>query len=196
MEKLRLSQVLLVEGKYDAAKLSELVDGLILTTGGFSIFTDTEKQQLIKDLGRRRGLLVLTDSDAAGFRIRRFLNDIAQGLPVKNVYIPSLPGKERRKPHPGKEGLLGVEGMEAATLRALLAAAGQAAAPRAGRAITYADLYALGVSGTQGAAGRRRALLQSIGLPLRLSKKALLQVLNSLYSYQEFADICRDLAEQ
>ena len=86
MEKIRLNQVLIVEGKYDAAKLSELVDGLILTTNGFSVFTDAEKQQLIVELGRRRGLLILTDSDAAGFRIRRFLNDIAQGLPVKNLY--------------------------------------------------------------------------------------------------------------
>ncbi len=191
MEKLRLAPVLLVEGKYDAAKLSELVDGLILTTGGFSIFSDTEKQQLIVELGRRRGLLVLTDSDAAGFRIRRFINDIAQGLPVKNIYIPSIAGKESRKAHPGKEGLLGVEGMNIDLLRRLLAQAGQQiAAPRAGSAITYADLYELGVSGTPGAAQRRRALLGSIGLPLRLSKKALLEVLNSLYTKEEFAAVC------
>lgn len=90
MEKIRLNRVLIVEGKYDAAKLSDLVDGLIITTNGFSVFSDVEKQQLIVELGRRRGLLVLTDSDAAGFRIRRFLNDIAQNVSVKNVYIPSV----------------------------------------------------------------------------------------------------------
>lgn len=196
MEKIRLTQVLIVEGKYDVAKLSELVDGLILTTGGFSVFTDVEKQQLIVELGRRRGLLVLTDSDAAGFRIRRFLNDIAQNVPVKNLYIPNVKGKESRKAHPGKEGLLGVEGMDASLLRRLLAEADvQEPKPRAGRFITYADLYELGVSGTQGAAQRRRALLHSVGLPLRLSKKALLEVLNSLYSYEEFAVLIENQKE-
>lgn len=191
MDKIRLNRVLIVEGKYDAAKLSDLVDGLIITTNGFSIFSDTEKQQLIVELGRRRGLLVLTDSDAAGFRIRRFLNDIAQNVPVKNVYIPSIAGKESRKPHAGKEGLLGVEGINAELLRSLLEKAGETEAPpRSGRSITYADLYELGISGTAGAADRRRALLQKAGLPLRLSKKALLEVVNSLYTYEEFAQIC------
>ncbi len=193
MEKIRINSVLIVEGKYDAAKLSDLVDGLIITTNGFSVFSDTEKQQLIVELGRRRGLLVLTDSDAAGFRIRRFLNDIAQNVPVKNVYIPSVAGKESRKPHAGKEGLLGVEGMDAALLRRLLEQAGEKEAPaRAGRSITYADLYELGVSGTAGAAQRRRDLLQKAGLPLRLSKKALLDVVNSLYSYEEFVQLCEE----
>lgn len=191
MEKIRLNRVLIVEGKYDAAKLSDLVDGLIITTNGFSVFSDVEKQQLIVELGRRRGLLVLTDSDAAGFRIRRFLNDIAQNVSVKNVYIPSVVGKESRKPHAGKEGLLGVEGMNAELLRSLLAKAGETEAPpRTGREITYADLYELGISGTTGASDRRRALLEKAGLPLRLSKKALLEVVNSLYSYDEFANLC------
>ncbi len=195
MEKIRINSVLVVEGKYDAAKLSDLVDGLIITTNGFSVFSDTEKQQLIVELGRRRGLLVLTDSDAAGFRIRRFLNDIAQNVPVKNVYIPNVAGKESRKSHAGKEGLLGVEGMDAALLRRLLEQAGEKEVPaRAGRDITYADLYELGVSGTAGAAQRRRDLLQKAGLPLRLSKKALLDVVNSLYSYEEFAQLCREPA--
>ncbi len=191
VEKIRLNRVLVVEGKYDAAKLSDLVDGLIITTNGFSVFSDEEKQQLIVELGRRRGLLVLTDSDAAGFRIRRFLNDIAQNVSVKNVYIPSVEGKERRKAHAGKEGLLGVEGIDAALLRRLLENAGeQTALPRTGRSITYADLYELGVSGTPGAAERRRELLRTAGLPLRLSKKALLEVVNSLYTYEEFAALC------
>ena len=191
MDKIRLNRVLIVEGKYDAAKLSDLVDGLIITTNGFSVFSDTEKQQLIVELGRRRGLLVLTDSDAAGFRIRRFLNDIAQNVSVKNVYIPSVAGKESRKPHAGKEGLLGVEGIDADTLRRLLEKAGETEAPpRSGRSITYADLFELGISGTAGAADRRRALLHKTGLPLRLSKKALLEVVNSLYTYEEFVEIC------
>lgn len=190
MEKIRLTPVLVVEGKYDAVKLGELVDGLILTTQGFSIFTDSEKQQLIRRLGRRRGLLILTDSDAAGFRIRRFLNDIAQGLPVKNLYIPGIAGKERRKSHPGKEGLLGVEGMDATLLRRLLREADVTpAAPRSGRAVSYADLYEWGLSGTAGAADKRRLLLEQLGLPQRLSKKALLEVIGSLYTYEEFVQV-------
>lgn len=196
MDKIRIDRILIVEGKYDAAKLSDLVDGLIITTNGFSVFSDTEKQQLIVELGRRRGLLVLTDSDAAGFRIRRFLNDIGQNISVKNIYIPSIAGKESRKPHAGKEGLLGVEGIDAALLRQLLSEAGEkSAVPRSGRKITYADLYELGVSGTSGAADRRRALLHEAGLPLRLSKKALLEVINSLYSYEEFVQLCQSAAK-
>jgi len=187
MDKIRLEPVLVVEGKYDAAKLSELVDGLIITTEGFSVFTSEEKQQLIVELGRRRGLLVLTDSDAAGFRIRRFINDIAQDISVKNIYIPGIAGKEKRKARPGKEGLLGVEGMNIDLLRRLLIQADQPLVQsKTGERITYADLFEMGISGTAGAADRRRMLLQKAGLPVRLSKKALLEVLNSLYSKEEF----------
>ena len=186
-EKLRVREVLVVEGKYDAARLQNLVDGLVLCTGGFNVFTSEETKERILRLGRARGLCVLTDSDAAGFRIRRYLNDIAQGLSVKNAYIPAMPGKERRKAKPGKEGLLGVEGVPSeAILRALQTAGAREKAKRAGRAITYTDLYELGLSGTEGSAGVRRAWLQSLGLPPRLSKKALCEVLNSLYTYEEF----------
>ena len=186
-EKLRVREVLVVEGKYDAARLQNLVDGLVLCTGGFNVFTSEETKELILRMGRARGLCVLTDSDAAGFRIRRYLNDIAQGLSVKNAYIPAMPGKERRKAKPGKEGLLGVEGVPSeAILRALQTAGAREKAKRAGRAITYTDLYELGLSGTEGSAGVRRAWLQSLGLPPRLSKKALCEVLNSLYTYEEF----------
>lgn len=186
MNRLRVEEIILVEGKYDAAKLADLVDGLILTTDGFSIFHNEEKKRLILELGRKRGILVLTDSDAAGFRIRSYLNQLARGITVKNAYIPAVAGKERRKAAPSKEGLLGVEGVPAETiLRALRAAGAHERAGRAGRAITYADLYEWGLSGTAGSAGARRAWLQSIGLPPRLSKKALCEVLNSLYTYEE-----------
>lgn len=186
MNRLRVEEIILVEGKYDAAKLADLVDGLILTTDGFSIFHNEEKKRLILELGRKRGILVLTDSDAAGFRIRSYLNQLARGITVKNAYIPALAGKERRKAAPSKEGLLGVEGVPAETiLRALRTAGARERAGRAGRAITYADLYEWGLSGTAGSAGARRAWLQSVGLPPRLSKKALCEVLNSLYTYEE-----------
>lgn len=180
----------MVEGKYDAAMLSNLVDGLIVTTGGFSIFSDPEKRALLKKLGKERGLLILTDSDAAGFRIRRYINQFAAGVPLKNVYIPSVKGKEARKDTPSKEGLLGVEGMPAQLLYEALAQAGATAlSQKSGREITFTDLYELGLSGGTDSAVKRRTLLERLGLPPRLSKKALLEVLNGLYSYEEFCRI-------
>ena len=165
MKKLRVEEVIVVEGKYDAVKLADLVDGLILTTNGFSVFKNAETKRLLVELGKKRGIIVLTDSDDAGF----------------------IAGKERRKAQPSKEGVLGVEGVPSeAILRALQTAGAREKAKRAGRAITYTDLYELGLSGTEGSAGVRRAWLQSLGLPPRLSKKALCEVLNSLYTYEEF----------
>lgn len=190
MNRLRVEEVILVEGKYDAVKLADLVDGLILTTNGFSIFHNEDAKRLILELGKKRGIIVLTDSDAAGFRIRNHINQFARGITVKNAYIPAIAGKEPRKAAPSKEGLLGVEGVPAeAILTALRTAGAHERAARAGRAITYADLYEWGLSGTAGSAGARRAWLQSIGLPLRLSKKALCEVLNSLYTYEELMQL-------
>lgn len=190
MNRLRVEEVMLVEGKYDAVKLADLVDGLILTTNGFSVFRNEETKRLILTLGQKRGLIVLTDSDAAGFRIRNYIGKIAQNIPVKHAYIPAIAGKERRKASPSKEGLLGVEGVPAeAILQALRTAGARERAARAGRAITYADLYEWGLSGTAGSAQTRRAWLQAIGLPPRLSKKALCEVLNSLYTYEELVQL-------
>ena len=187
MSKLRIEEIIVVDGKYDAVKLSDLVDALIVPTKGFSIFTSEETKQLILRLGKKRGIIVLTDSDAAGFRIRNYVNKIAVGLPVKNAYVPALAGKEKRKSQPSKEGLLGVEGVPAeAILQALRTAGAHPSAERQGRQITYTDLFELGLSGTQGSAERRRIWLSAIGLPPRLSKKALCETLNSLYSYEEF----------
>lgn len=185
-KRLRVEEIIVVEGKYDAVKLAGLVDGLVIPTGGFSVFTASETKELIVSLGKKRGIIVLTDSDAAGFRIRAYINKIAQGLCVKNAYIPVIEGKESRKAKPGKEGILGVEGVPGELILQALRAAGASAQPhKSGRLITYADLYELGLSGTQGSAQQRRTWLQSIGLPPRLSKKALCEVLNSLYGYEE-----------
>ena len=188
MSRLRIREVVVVEGKYDAVKLADIVDGLILPVGGFSVFTSEETKQLLRRLGRERGLLILTDSDAAGFRIRAYINKLAQGMDVKNAYIPSLAGKEPRKPRPSGEGLLGVEGVPADVIVRAIRAAGVCEAPARSekRPITYADLYEQGLSGTQNSAEARRAWLASIGLPPRISKKGLLEALNSLYTYEEF----------
>lgn len=189
MSKLRIEEVIVVEGKYDAVKLADLVDALIVPTKGFSIFTSEETKQLILKLGQKRGIIVLTDSDAAGFRIRNYVNKLAAGLCVKNAYVPALAGKEKRKSQPSKEGLLGVEGVPAeAIVRALRTVGAHEAKARSGRQITYTDLFELGLSGTQGSAEKRRAWLASIGLPPRLSKKALCEALNSLYTYEEFVE--------
>lgn len=188
MDKLRLQEVVVVEGKYDAAKLSTLVDGLILPVGGFSVFSSEETKALLRRLGAARGLIILTDSDAAGFRIRAYVNQLARGLAVKNVYIPAVSGKESRKERPSKEGLLGVEGVDAEIILRALKAAGVDASPAKPdrRMITYTDLYQAGLSGGEGSAQRRRAWLASVNLPPRLSKKGLLEALNSLYTYEEF----------
>lgn len=198
-EKLRVREVIIVEGKYDATALAGFVDGLILTTGGFSVFSDEEKKALIRRLGGERGLLILTDSDAAGFRIRRYVEQIAKGCVVKHAYIPAVPGKESRKATPGKEGILGVEGMSRRVLAEALAKAGagvEAAAPpgetgEKADPVTHADLYEWGLSGGVGSAGKKRDFLQRAGLPPRLSKNAMCRVLNSLYTKQEVEAMLR-----
>ena len=189
-ELLHTDRVLVVEGKYDAARLSHLTDALILLTDGFGIYKDKKRQHLFKTLARKNGLILFTDSDAAGFRIRTYITNLVGAEHVVQAYVPAIHGKEKRKPQPGKEGLLGVEGVDdAIVLQALkdaLGAEAGAAAPRPeGRAITYADLYDWGLSGTPGSAERKYALLNALGLPPRLSKKELVEALNRLYRFEE-----------
>lgn len=189
---MRVNEVLIVEGKYDAARLSGIVEGLILTTGGFSIYRDEEKRELIKTLGKKRGIIILTDSDAAGFRIRNYIQNFAKGAVIKNAYVPAVVGKESRKSAPSKEGTLGVEGLpNEVILQALRRAGATESAARAGRQLTYTDLYELGLSGKAGSSDRRRRLLSTIGMPARLSKKALLEALSCTYTYEELAAIAR-----
>ena len=190
-EMIHTDRVLIVEGKYDAVRLAHLTDAMILLTDGFGIYKDKQRQQLFRALAQKNGLILLTDSDAAGFRIRNYITNMVGAQNVVQAYVPAIHGKEKRKAQPGKEGLLGVEGVDDALVRqalldALGAEAGAAPVRPEGRQITYTDLYELGLSGTEGSAGVRRAWLQSLGLPPRLSKKALCEVLNSLYTYEEF----------
>lgn len=188
--KLTIRPAVIVEGRYDAARLTNLVDTLILTTDGFAIFKDKARQKLFKQTARARGLIVLTDSDAAGFRIRHFVTNLAGTAYVRQAYVPAIPGKESRKAEPGKEGLLGVEGIrDELILQALQTALASVpdtpeATPENSRPITYTDLYEWGISGTANSAERRRTLLSRLGLPPRLSKKELLSVLNTLYTYE------------
>ncbi len=186
-------RAVIVEGKYDKIRLSGVIDGLILTTDGFGIFSDKEKQKLIRKLAEEKGLLILTDSDAAGFRIRNFLKNIVPEQQILHAYIPDIYGKERRKAAPSKEGKLGVEGVDTRTLETALMRCGafQSADGRAAkREIAYADLYEAGLSGKEGAAEKRRELLISLGLPARLTGKSFLQVLNTFMTYEDF---CKQL---
>ena len=190
---LRIKEAIVVEGRYDKNTLSQLVDTVILETAGFGIFKDRQRLALLRRLAQQRGLVVLTDSDGAGFVIRNFLKGSIPPERVKHAYIPDVYGKERRKRQAGKEGKLGVEGMRPEVLEAALRRAGatfleegaSGGPPR--RAITKADLFALGLSGGPGSAEKRQALMRELELPEHLSPNALLEVLNALYSYEELA---------
>ena len=189
---LKIKEAIVVEGRYDKNTLSQLVDTVILETSGFAIFNNKERLALFRRLAESRGLVVLTDSDGAGFVIRNHLKGAIDPALVKHAYIPDVFGKEKRKRAPGKEGKLGVEGMRPAVLEEALRHAGctfldepsGGAQPR--RAITKADLFALGLSGGPDSAAKRAALLQKLDLPVHLSANALLDVLNALYTYEEF----------
>ena len=191
----KISQVIVVEGKYDLIKLSSFVDALIITTDGFGIFKDKEKRELLKTVGEKNGVIILTDSDAAGFKIRAFLSSILPKECVKHAYIPSIEGKEKRKDFPSKEGLLGVEGVDEATIISALELAG--AESRAldlnDRKITKFDLYDFGFCGQKNSSDLRRSFLKSLNLPQRLNSNSMLNVLNSLMSYNEFAEHIKNM---
>ena len=192
---LRIREVIVVEGRYDKNTLSQLVDTLILETGGFQIFKDPEQMALLERAARRRGLVVLTDSDGAGFVIRNRIKGVIPGRFLKHAYIPDVYGKERRKRLRGKEGKLGVEGMPPEVLEKVLRRAGatflegDAWAARRGPALTKGDLFAAGLSGGADSARKRQELLRRLELPEHMSANALLAVLNGCYTREEAEDI-------
>ena len=194
-----LSQVVIVEGRYDKIKLDSVVDGIVLTTDGFEIFRDTARQQLFRHFAKENGIIVLTDSDDAGFKIRKFISDIAGDGKVYHAYIPEQAGKERRKPKAGKAGLLGVEGIDTETIytaiKNCLVESGikPAKDKKEIKQITAADLYEDGFNGQPGAAVRRRKLLETANLPTRLSTKAMLDVLTRIYGYDRYKEMVRDI---
>ena len=194
---LHLRQAIVVEGKYDKIRLESLVDAPILVTNGFQIYKDKEKAALLRTLGRQKGLLVLTDSDHAGFQLRGYIRSIAKDADIKQVYIPQIKGKERRKQKPGKENLLGVEGIDAQTLYTLLQNAGvsveKEAAGENARRITKLDFFEDGLSGGADAANRRALLLKRLGLPSYLTANALLEVINSMMTYEEYQTFIKQL---
>ena len=183
----RIKEVIVVEGRYDKNTLSQIVDATVITVGGFSVFNDKEKLAFLRRLAAEKGLIVLTDSDGAGFVIRNYLKGALPKEQVKQAYIPDVQGKERRKRRAGKEGKLGVEGMKPDVLLEALRRAGATFLDETGEdlparePITKADLFALGLTGGADSAVRRKALLKRLELPEHLTANGMLEALNLLY---------------
>lgn len=192
---IRIREAIVVEGKYDKNKLRQMVDAPVFTTDGFGIMNDGAMMELLRRVAQERGLIILTDSDGAGFVIRNYLKGAIPKEQVKHAYVPDIYGKERRKRAPGKEGKLGVEGMKPEVLVDALLKAGatvegeEAAAPRG--ELTPADLFLLGLTGTPDSANRRAALLKELKLPEHMNAKALLTLLNALYTPAEVAELVK-----
>ncbi|MCI9609673.1 MAG: DUF4093 domain-containing protein [Oscillibacter sp.] len=185
----RIREVIVVEGRYDKNTVSQVVDATVVTLGGFAVFNDKEKLAFLRRLAEKRGLIILTDSDGAGFLLRNYLKGALPKDKVKQAYIPDVKGKERRKRKGGKEGKLGVEGMSPAVLLEALRRSGATfegeAPPQRREAVTKADLFGLGLAGGTGSAEKRRELLKRLGLPEHLTANGMLEALNLLFSREE-----------
>ncbi|MCH5198464.1 MAG: DUF4093 domain-containing protein [Oscillospiraceae bacterium] len=183
------SRAVIVEGKYDKIRLSSFIDALIIETDGFGIFSDKEKREFIKKTAREKGLIVITDSDAAGFKIRNYILNLAKNADIINVYIPDVFGKEKRKAEFSKEGKIGVEGMSTAALEEALKKSGffeEKENSSDSSPITNADLFEAGFTGGENSAQKRRDFLSFLGLPSRLTGQTLIRTLNSFLTRDEF----------
>ena len=194
---IRIKQAIITEGRYDKIRLSNIVDAVIICTNGFSIFKDKEKQELIKSLAEKTGIIILTDSDSAGFKIRSFIRGFVKNGEVLNAVTPDIYGKERRKLQPSKQGKLGVEGIpDQMIIQALINAGAtelnSSPQPENSDPVTRSDLMVLGLIGSEGSAERRRMLQRRLGLPELLSAKLLLEVVNKMYSRSEFIAIAKE----
>lgn len=192
----KIKQAIVVEGKYDQNTLLQLVDATIFQTRGFGVMHDKALLELLRKAARTTGLIIFTDSDGAGFVIRNFLKGALPKEGVLHAYIPDIPGKEKRKRAPGKEGLLGVEGMTKEILLEALENAGAdlggEAAKKPGDTITKFDLYTAGLSGKPDSASKRAAFLEKLRFPAHMSANALLDALNLLYTREEFLSLFED----
>ena len=192
----KIREAILVEGRYDKNTLSQIVDAPILETAGFGIFKDKKQLALLRQVAERRGLIVFTDSDGAGFVIRNHIKSTIPGKYLKHAYIPDIYGKERRKAVPGKEGKLGVEGMTREVILDALRKCGatfEGEASSASGGITKQDLMELGLSGGADASAKRLALLKKLNLPEHMSANAMLQALNLLCTLEELMNIVNQL---
>lgn len=200
-EKLRLREAVIVEGRYDRIKLSEFIATPVIETGGFRVFRDKEKQALIRSIAERRGILIMTDVDSAGFVIRNFLRGIVPADRLYHAYIPTVKGKERRKAEPSKEGTLGVEGLDKDSLILAIRKSGahiengeevkSGSAPAA--EITKLDFFDYGLTGCENAAENRALILAVLGLPKYLTVNAMISAINCLFTKDEFEEYINTL---
>ena len=196
---IKIDKIIVVEGKYDKIKLSSIVDGVIIETSGFGIFKDKDKQKLLRRLAAEKGLLILTDSDSAGFMIRSFLTSIVPNEYITNAYTPDVFGKEKRKDAPSKEGKLGVEGVSSEIIIRALNKAGVGcsvtdAVPS--KEVTNIDLFEDGLAGGADSKEKRKKLLRYLDLPERMSSKSMLEIINSIMTYSEYKIAVRKCMEE
>lgn len=193
---IKIDRVIIVEGRYDKIKLSSILDAIIIETEGFGIFNNKEKQKLIRRLAETKGLLILTDSDSAGFKIRSFIRGMVPAEQIKHAYIPDIFGKEKRKAEPSKEGKLGVEGVNIQIIMDALQKAGvfcEETNETEKREITKLDLYEDGLTGGENSDALRKRLLARLDLPERLTSNALIQVLNTFISFDEYKKVVGEI---
>ena len=195
----RIREAIVVEGKYDAIRVKSAVDALVVETGGFGVFHDKERLAFLRRLAAQRGLLILTDSDGAGFVIRNYLAAAIPADQLKQAYIPEVPGKERRKAAASKEGLLGVEGIDNARILETLRRAGatfeEEETPIGRPFLTKAAMMEDGLSGGPDSAARRERLLVSLGLPRKLSANRLLEIINATMTQEAYRQALDGLTE-
>ena len=193
-EKIKLTEAVIVEGKYDKIKLSNILDAFIIETNGFAIFKDKSKLSFIKKLAKERGIIILTDSDHAGFMIRNYISSGVPKEQIKNVYIPDIFGKEKRKDTPSKEGKLGVEGMTKEVILVSLEKAGvSSTSSLCDNPITTVDFYDLGLTGGANSKAKRKAVCKALDLPEFLSTSSFISCINNFMTKEEFFDLCQNL---
>ena len=195
-DKIKLSEAVIVEGKYDKIKLSNILDAFIIETNGFAVFKDKTKLSFIKKLAKERGIIILTDSDHAGFMIRNYISSGVPKEQIKNVYIPDIFGKEKRKKAPSKEGKLGVEGMTKEVIVEALSKAGITSSKSVcSDPVTTVDFYDLGLTGGAGSKAKRKALCKTLDLPEFLSTSSLISCINNFMTKEEFYSVCQNLGD-
>ncbi len=195
---IKVERIIVVEGRYDKIKLSGIIDGVIIETEGFGIFKDKEKQKLLRKLAEVKGLVILTDSDSAGFLIRSFISSIVPTEYIVNAYIPDICGKEKRKDAPSKEGKLGVEGVDPEIIINSLRQAGVLCSvvdKKDTRTVTKLDFFDDGLTGSPSSKENRLKLLRYLDLPERLTTNAMLDIINSFMTYDDYKNAVNKSAE-
>ena len=193
MEKIKIKEAIVTEGKYDKIKLSQLFDTVIFTTNGFDIYKNKKNLQMIKKVAKTHGVIILTDSDSAGFRIRNYLKQCFGDIKVKDAYIPEKEGKERRKATPSKEGLLGVEGIDDEIIINSIMSQTQSVCYDDSKKVTKSDFFSLGLTGQRQSADVRKKLCKKMQLPIKISSNRLLEMVNVIYTKEEFEEIMKNL---